>query len=357
MSDDDNHTRKRRQVSSSCHLECSFCCKVCPDKLYLRQHQWMHEGLKPLKCNMCPKSFCWYSTLTAHKRTHRKKRTSSEGSPSSPLSSLPTMVSSSSIKNPYSVDQPLSELSPPSSLESTADSRRISCKQCSRSFSTPSGLKYHMLSHNSVKRFICQICSRQLSSRQGLDYHLRCHSGERPYKCEECPKTFRNQTLLNTHYSHRHPHIKDVPVYSPDSPSIPVLVGSPIQEPADFRRRGSTSLVTDMYVDEADVNTSIIHNQTPIFSASLTIPKVTSPTASVMSSCDASSLSSGLLKLQKLNPLSLIIPSPHITQCGSLSETRESEFRVVSTSTIFSIVLIPSHIPFAICHSTNVYVQ
>ncbi|XP_070551714.1 uncharacterized protein [Ptychodera flava] len=252
---------RKRQKNANNEYECQYCKKICPNELYLRQHEWMHEGLKPLKCNMCDRSFCWYSTLTAHKRTHRKKGI--QMTPVMSSASLPSSQALTVATRPPSISAPLHaslgqtkskeemQADSPASLMRSREYReceRVRCPHCDRHFSTPSGLKYHLRTHVGLKPFTCEICGRLLSSKQGLDYHLRVHSGERPYRCGMCDSSFRNQTLLNAHYSRKHPQIRDVPVFFPVSPttaSTPETSPTITTESALISQHGQGPIITE----------------------------------------------------------------------------------------------------------------
>lgn len=53
---------------------CHLCGKGIKSKTSLRDHMFVHQGLKPINCSKCEKSFALKTTLKSHMRTHTGER-------------------------------------------------------------------------------------------------------------------------------------------------------------------------------------------------------------------------------------------------------------------------------------------
>ncbi|XP_076286153.1 uncharacterized protein LOC143211910 [Lasioglossum baleicum] len=73
------------------------------------------------------------------------------------------------------------------------------CRHCGKRFAIPSYAKRHERIHTTEKQFICHVCSASFASSNGLRYHLRSHTGEANYRCETCGKSFCRYKYLKEH--------------------------------------------------------------------------------------------------------------------------------------------------------------
>ena len=78
--------------------------------------------------------------------------------------------------------------------------KKYRCDSCEKTFSRPSIMKLHALSHQGIKIFNCKLCDKSFSYKCNLMAHMRVHSGVKPFMCEVCSKRFSSQSQLNEHF-------------------------------------------------------------------------------------------------------------------------------------------------------------
>lgn len=142
------------------------------------------------------------------------------GGSSSSRSSMSPASTSSSIEDPYNMMHTSNvgtTLTKPMSYSETAttgrtehsvimksEMPRYKCADCSKSYSTHSGLSKHMQFHctaspnnQAPKSFSCQFCPKTYTSLGALKMHIRTHT--KPCKCSICGKSFSRPWLLQGH--------------------------------------------------------------------------------------------------------------------------------------------------------------
>lgn len=55
------------------------------------------------------------------------------------------------------------------------------------------------MTHTNSKKFSCKVCSKEFNFSGDLKRHHRIHTSERPYQCEQCPKNFKQSYALTLH--------------------------------------------------------------------------------------------------------------------------------------------------------------
>lgn len=159
----------------------SFKCPYC-DKIYFRansdlqRHMWIHEGIKPFKCPLCPYSCRSKNNLQAHMIRHSK-------------------------------DKP------------------FACSECGKTYKSMTALRWHIRSH-SGKLFKCSRCPYEASQQSHLKRHLETHNLVKRYKCTECDYSANTLGYLKIHYTRLHKGV-EMPKGSPAIPTTMVELPGP----------------------------------------------------------------------------------------------------------------------------------
>lgn len=103
---------------------------------------------------------------------------------------------------------------------------KLQCQHCFRKFNSKAQLGRHSLECNQLtddepvvepteesqastssndgdgraRRYVCKNCKKTFFTPSHLTIHMRVHTGERPFVCDQCPKTFSNNGARTKHY-------------------------------------------------------------------------------------------------------------------------------------------------------------
>ncbi|XP_077576776.1 zinc finger protein ZFAT [Stigmatopora nigra] len=138
--------------------KCPYC-----ESYYLKnstefqQHIWAHQGVKPLKCNICD-----YATRSRYNLKNHMNRHVSESS--------------------------------------------FICDLCSKKFKSKLSLKNHRMSHtNQGKKLKCSECDFSSGFKAALCRHMEQHATFKPFHCALCHYSCNTSGPLKRHYKTKHP--------------------------------------------------------------------------------------------------------------------------------------------------------
>lgn len=137
-------------------------------------------------CNVCFKVYSSSSTLSRHKRLHKRKILPSIKSVRTPL--------------PVAID---------SNEEAGHEGLHV-CQYCTKAFRIRKHLVDHERVHTGERPFSCNQCPLSFSRRAILWRHKKTHLGFRPYSCALCSKSFLMNFQLTQHIAKSHMPPKDV---------------------------------------------------------------------------------------------------------------------------------------------------
>uniref|UniRef100_A0A3Q3X5X7 C2H2-type domain-containing protein n=1 Tax=Mola mola TaxID=94237 RepID=A0A3Q3X5X7_MOLML len=213
---------------------CFQCNAVFKNKTELLSHQRIHRARTIYQCDLCDKEFHHLSSLSNHKQTHldrggfscsrcEKVFESAKERDAHRLQHRLPDLTCTVCNQTFSSQTPLLRHLQTHSVEGaepcyncrfcdqtfsvtqlrihqrTHTFRSYQCDQCSKTYSSLTGLHSHQASHTNESRFLCPQCGKRFKTRDGLEGHLRTHTGERPYRCPYCPKDFTALAGLNVH--------------------------------------------------------------------------------------------------------------------------------------------------------------
>ncbi|XP_017083889.2 zinc finger protein 845 [Drosophila eugracilis] len=83
-------------------------------------------------------------------------------------------------------------------IKAHTDANAYKCQRCSKSYSDPTKLKRHEMTHEK-RPLQCDVCLKGFYQRARLREHELIHTGERPHWCEVCNIHFRYKYNMRTH--------------------------------------------------------------------------------------------------------------------------------------------------------------
>ncbi|XP_047423814.1 zinc finger protein 596-like [Mugil cephalus] len=198
---------KRRRLQA---WLCSVCGKTFNCRSRLKTHEMIHTGVKPHRCDLCPKAYMRSNDLEHHKKTvhaegaHRPQ----------PPSSLLCHFCGKEFKG-------RSQLAV--HFQSHTGERPHLCDICGRKFSRPYQLRRHKILVHANRGggssseddaaavdapFSCTVCGKRLKSEALLAAHARIHTDDKPHRCGVCMRSFQTTSCLKQHHIRVHLKVK-----------------------------------------------------------------------------------------------------------------------------------------------------
>ncbi|KAM6971551.1 zinc finger Y-chromosomal protein 1-like, partial [Tautogolabrus adspersus] len=185
---------------------CAICGKTFNCRSRLKTHEVIHSGIKPHRCDLCPKTYMRTNDLEHHKKIVHVEGGAEAQRPCSLLCDL--CGKEFKCKSQLAVH-----------FQTHTGERPHLCDICGRKFSRQYQLKRHkILVHaNRVNGeenmkpdtpFACDVCGKRLKSEALLSAHARIHSGDKPHRCGICLRSFQRATCLKQHHVRVHLRVR-----------------------------------------------------------------------------------------------------------------------------------------------------
>ncbi|XP_026218048.1 zinc finger protein 708-like isoform X2 [Anabas testudineus] len=194
---------KQREVQA---WLCAVCGKTFNCRSRLKTHEVIHSGVKPHRCDLCPKAYMRTNDLE-----HHKKIAHVEGAVEP---QRPSLLLCDHCGKEFKCRSQLAI-----HYQTHTGERPHLCDICGRKFGRQYQLKRHkILVHaNRVNGeeslpldapFTCSVCGKRLKSEALLAAHSRIHSGDKPHRCGICLRSFQRATCLKQHHIRVHLKVK-----------------------------------------------------------------------------------------------------------------------------------------------------
>lgn len=185
---------------------CAACGKTFNCRSRLKTHEVIHSGVKPHRCDLCPKAYMRTNDLEHHKKMAHLEGGAEPARPSSLLCDLcgKEFRCRSQLAIHY---------------QTHTGERPHLCDICGRKFSRQYQLKRHKIlvhaNHGNGEGgltpdapFSCGVCGKRLKTEALLAAHGRIHSGDKPHRCGVCLRSFQRATCLKQHHVRVHLKVK-----------------------------------------------------------------------------------------------------------------------------------------------------
>lgn len=181
-----------KQSTAQAKASCTYCGKTFARRQWLEEHERVHTGERPYKCDQCDATFAQRANFRTHRSvTHQNK------------ANFKCNQCERSFKRKRLLDNHIKS--------KHTQLRDLKCEHCEATFTNPVNMVKHLLCHTGEKNYSCQICGKQFSRAENRNVHHFVHSIRKPYVCVVCDEGFMRKQQLQQHIAAtQHPNPKIV---------------------------------------------------------------------------------------------------------------------------------------------------
>ena len=85
-------------------------------------------------------------------------------------------------------------------------SQLVNCDLCDGTFANKHSLKKHMNKFHLVKQYTCEECGLNFHKHHKLLSHMTEHTGKKPWSCDQCSESFQYKMFLKRHMRKHRSH-------------------------------------------------------------------------------------------------------------------------------------------------------
>ncbi len=202
-------------VDAKLKFQCQICLKVCFTKHRLMSHLPVHGTERSFKCETCPATFKFQTSLQRHSKVHMEKTVNEDSVHLHVRRIQPNRNNRRNFTCVFCSKTYCDRRIRDRHLLTHRNERPFQCKFCKIRFAHEWAMRRHSASihlksnfkgdkASKPKSLKCNVCSQVFSARtdtgiSSFEAHMNTHAKARPHQCKICKAQFKTPTTLMLH--------------------------------------------------------------------------------------------------------------------------------------------------------------